>query len=90
MIFPDIVIRLLEKSLPRQVWYRDYYLQSKHWQRFRAKAKRHYGNRCARCYRVGLPGVVLDVHHHTYSRLWAERLEDVQILCRECHNTKHA
>ena len=89
MIFPDLVIKMLEPVLERRLWYRDYYLQSRHWARFRAKAKRYYGNKCARCFRYGINGVTIDVHHLSYERLWHERLEDVQLLCRECHKQKH-
>lgn len=88
MIFPDAVIIMLEPVMPRRVWYRDYYLQSKHWRSFKRRAKEHYGNKCARCFRHG-SFVMLDVHHLTYARLWSERLEDVQLLCRDCHKLEH-
>jgi hypothetical protein len=86
MIFPDIIIRLLEKSLPRRVFYRDYYLHSRHWKKTAAKARKNAGNKCERCYRMGVP---LDVHHLSYDRLWHEKPSDLQALCRSCHNTKH-
>lgn len=86
MILPDIIIRLLEKSLPRRVWYRDFYLQSRHWKKTATRARKNAGNRCERCYRQGVP---LDVHHVTYERLWAEKPTDLQALCRPCHKSKH-
>ena len=89
MIFPDTVIRMLESALPRRVWYRDYYLRSKHWRNFKQRAKKHYGDKCVRCYRHSDNGVIIDVHHLTYERLWGERVEDVRLLCRACHKKEH-
>jgi len=89
MIFPDAVIKMLQNVLDRRVWYRSYYLQSNHWRHFKKRAKKHYGNKCARCFRYGINGVVIDVHHLFYGNLWHEKLEDVQLLCRDCHKRQH-
>lgn len=54
------------------------------------KAKRHealalYGCLCNRCGEYGT-----DVHHKTYERVGGrELLEDLEILCRECHEAHH-
>ena len=42
------------------------------------------GHRCRVCDR-GPPEVRLEVHHRTYERFGAERVEDLTTLCRECH-----
>jgi 5-methylcytosine-specific restriction endonuclease McrA len=42
------------------------------------------GHRCRICDR-GPPLVKIEVHHRTYERFGAERVEDLTTLCRECH-----
>ena len=59
------------------------YLKSEHWLNFRLVVLSFWGNRCSVCNKGGC---VLDVHHRTYERLWNERLEDVVVLCRDCHD----
>src|SRR5438105_2438826 len=39
------------------------------------------------CVRCGKPGS--DCHHKTYARFGNENLEDVELLCRSCHNSHH-
>ncbi len=41
---------------------------------------------CFSCKRSDMP---LDVHHKTYKTLGKERLMDLALLCRECHNLVH-
>lgn len=41
-----------------------------------------------RCDECGSGGAV-EVHHLTYQRFGRERLDDLQPLCRECHERKH-
>lgn len=62
------------------------YLQSDKWRTFKNKLKRLRGNRCEVCQ---APNKILDGHHLTYIRLYNERLDDVQLLCRECHEKVH-
>lgn len=73
-------------------WYYNVYLQSTHWRNLRAEKIREVGYRCEGCqtaYDVWEPGQSLDVHHKTYERLGFELLEDLEVLCRECHLTRH-
>lgn len=70
----------------RQNWYRNEYLKSGHWQIFRRKALQNRAFTCENCGERQKP---LDVHHLTYKNLWNEQLEDVEVLCRKCHNKKH-
>lgn len=63
------------------------YLQSKHWKRFRLKALKHHGKICMLC---GVTEVnFFHVHHLTYENLGNEKLEDVVVLCPECHSIVH-
>lgn len=64
--------------------YRGDYLRSEHWQATRRWALR-LSSRCADC---GLPG--RDVHHLTYRRLGHEHPDDLVVLCRACHDRRHA
>ena len=58
------------------------YLKSREWQDFRRLVFRMFGGRCALNARHTQN---LEIHHRTYERLGRERLEDVILICRECH-----
>lgn len=61
------------------------YLQSHVWKEKRNQALSYYGSICSSC-----GGHGSDVHHLTYERSGGnEKMEDLQVLCRECHETKH-
>lgn len=66
--------------------YREY-LKTDWWRQVRLEVIRAAGKRCQRC---SATGVTLDVHHLTYVRRGAERLEDLQALCRPCHDILQA
>jgi hypothetical protein len=69
----------------KQLMHREY-LKSSLWFSIRRMALEHYGEICAKC-----GGSGSDVHHLTYKRCGGnERMEDLQILCRECHEALHA
>jgi len=67
-----------------QILHREY-LKSPVWKAKRLQALIHYGAICNRC---GSHGT--DVHHKTYAR-WGgdELIEDLEILCRQCHEAHH-
>ena len=45
------------------------------------------GYRCEQC---NAEGPILDVHHLTYERFGGdERMTDLHVLCRPCHNQAH-
>lgn len=68
----------------RQILHRQY-LQSPVWRDKRQEAIRHYGSICNRCGEHGT-----DIHHKTYERVGgAELMEDLEVLCRECHGAHH-
>lgn len=75
---------------------RDYYsyINSPEWRKTRDEAIDYHGEHCARC--GAEPGekdmdgwVRLEVHHKTYARLGAEKMEDLEVLCRSCHAEEH-
>jgi hypothetical protein len=64
----------------------DLYLQTREWKAKRNRKLIQAGNRCQLCpssYR-------LEVHHCTYERRGYELLEDLVVLCRNCHQAHHA
>jgi 5-methylcytosine-specific restriction endonuclease McrA len=76
--------------------YETKYLFSEHWSRFRNTVletqRASLGrNICERCPEGANQRVAneLHIHHLTYERLGEERLEDVEVLCRDCHDKIH-
>lgn len=65
--------------------YREEYLHSEHWKMTRRAIIAKRGRYCERCHKAGS----VDVHHLTYARLGAERDEDLQVICRACHEKEH-
>ena len=69
----------------RQLTHRAY-LQSPLWKGIRKRVLGQFGEMCAKCGEHGT-----DVHHLTYERVGGnELMEDLQVLCRECHTAIHA
>jgi 5-methylcytosine-specific restriction endonuclease McrA len=63
------------------------YLESDRWHALRAEVVRRAGYRCKACGGGG----VLDVHHaRGYRNLGRERADELQALCRDCHDAVHA
>lgn len=62
------------------------YLNSKKWRAFKKSVLKKRGNICERC---KLETEKLDLHHKTYARLFNELPEDVELLCRSCHEIEH-
>lgn len=61
------------------------YLCSREWCERREAVRRRSGSKCERCRVNGMD----HVHHLTYARKYAEPLEDLQALCKECHEFTH-
>ncbi len=61
------------------------YLNSDHWMFISRMKRRAVDNKCERC---GMPRN-LQVHHLNYDCLGRERLEDLKVLCRQCHKREH-
>lgn len=61
------------------------YLQSATWQTKRRKKLVQANGRCQVCG----SDARLEVHHNTYARVGNERMSDLLVLCRECHQLFH-
>ena len=61
------------------------YLCSREWAEKREAVKERAGGKCERC--TVLP--IDAVHHLTYKRKYAERLEDLSAICTPCHEFTH-
>ena len=61
------------------------YLTTPVWKNIKSAALEYYGCVCGRCGEYGT-----DVHHKTYERVGGKELvEDLEVLCRSCHNAHH-
>jgi hypothetical protein len=81
-VTPEELERLRQalRSLP----YEDY-LQTPWWRARRNRALALAGYRCQRC-----PAKRnLEVHHRTYERIGAELDDDLEVVCRGCHEGEH-
>lgn len=62
------------------------FLDSKLWKEIRKKAFEFHGTNCFSCNEPAS-----DIHHKTYKRFGgSELMEDLEPLCRNCHEAKHA
>ena len=61
------------------------YIHTKHWRTLRNEKMRASGQYCEICSRIG-KGRGNDVHHKNYRKLYDVTLDDLMILCQECHN----
>ncbi len=62
------------------------YLKSSHWYKVR---KQYLANHLYRCAKCGMTHGILHLHHKTYKNLGNERMEDLQLLCEDCHSQTH-
>ncbi len=62
------------------------YLLTEHWQKIREKILKRENYTCQKC---RTKGGVLHVHHNTYEHRGYEYDEDLQVLCRTCHQEYH-
>lgn len=69
-----------------QKWYKEGYLLSSKWQEKRRSILMRAGYKCELCGSTDR----LDVHHLTYERVRYERPDDLQALCRSCHDRQHS
>ena len=70
----------------RRLYLRVIYYRSDHWKATARHMRKLAKYTCQDCRRTDIP---LDVHHESYKRLWHERQEDLRVLCRDCHDTRH-
>lgn len=62
------------------------YLESDHWKAIRKAALQQSNYQCSKCGSKS----DLNVHHKTYARKGHERLDDLEVLCYQCHMETHA
>lgn len=77
---------IAESRLSQQSWYRQIYLESEHWRTTRRQARARVGGVCQAC--GGCPESV-DVHHLRYRNIFDVTMDDLQVLCRACHDKEH-
>lgn len=61
------------------------YINSKRWATKREEAFAHYGRKCSECG----TSFRLQVHHLNYKTLFSERMQDLRVLCNDCHANHH-
>lgn len=76
---------ILRSGLSKRDWYRKVYSRSLHWANLRQQAFAKHGKRCSKC---GCGGI-LDVHHLNYRSIFDVTVDDLQPICRRCHNIEH-
>ena len=62
------------------------YIRSNDWRKKRKYAIHVAEHQCEKCGKINVP---LQVHHKHYKTLYNERLEDVEVLCKPCHQSAH-
>lgn len=67
-----------------KIEYRNYLL-SKEWFEIRNNLFKSRGKKCELCSST----TRIEVHHKTYKNIFNEQLEDLQVLCSECHSDIH-
>lgn len=89
LTFDEIEIEV--QRMTRQIMYQSH-LSSKKWARLRKQKLIDANFTCERCgYSVEthIVEIPIDVHHKTYERFGDERLDDLEVLCRHCHQAHH-
>jgi hypothetical protein len=78
-------------DVPGTSWHERYdeYLRSEEWLALRQQVLRRDKYRCRHTGKASRPGDPLQVHHLTYERVGAERLDDLITLCRSAHRRLH-
>ena len=78
-------VRIKKEYVKKHKSYKDY-LHSDVWRGKREKKLKEVDDRCQLCYSPDK----LQVHHRTYDRIFNERLGDLIVLCKDCHETFHS
>lgn len=84
-VFTDLERRLTNKDDRLRSMPYDEFLKSPEWRETRRLALQRVGHRCQKCGATKR----LQVHHLTYLRRGAEDLDDLEVLCRGCHEAEH-
>jgi 5-methylcytosine-specific restriction endonuclease McrA len=73
----------VKKSEKKKFRSKEEYYKSPEWEQVRVFAIHRANHRCQRCGSAG----VLQVHHVTYDNLFNEKPEDLEALCKRCHDS---
>jgi 5-methylcytosine-specific restriction endonuclease McrA len=73
----------VKKSKKKSFRSKEEYYKSPEWETVRVFAIHRANHRCQRCGSAG----VLQVHHVTYDNLYNEKPEDLEALCKRCHDS---
>jgi len=65
---------------------KDIYLQSPEWHALKQQRLSIANHSCESCGQSNIP---LELHHITYERLTMEHIDDLRIVCRNCHQSIH-
>ena len=65
-------------------YYHNVYLKSDEWKHKRRLIMEYYKYKCQSC-----GDDATDLHHKTYNNIFKEKFEDLEPLCRKCHNKEH-
>lgn len=64
------------------------YMKSNVWKNKRLEFFKKANNRCE-CCKLEHSSWALNLHHHTYSRIWYEKETDLAVVCINCHHKIH-
>lgn len=83
----DIASFIYDKFPEKEMDYHSY-IRSQEWRDKAEQAKKRAGYRCQLCNK-STEETQLHAHHRTYERLFNEKIEDITVLCAECHAKFH-
>lgn len=86
--------RDIESVINDVIWRQRYegYLLSQRWKCKRLEKLNSVNHTCELCgynRQTDYRDIPLDVHHLSYEHLGDERLDELQVLCRQCHMKTH-
>lgn len=64
------------------------YLRSEEWLKIRLAMLKFYNFTCNRC-KLKKHYKQLQVHHRTYKNVFHEEPEDLELICKKCHEKEH-
>lgn len=79
------LVGIMEKEKTNKEKYLDY-LKSDKWKEIATRKRRKAGHKCQLC---NNSNSVLHVHHTNYDHIYKERLQDLIVLCENCHKKFH-
>jgi hypothetical protein len=64
------------------------YLKSPKWNTKRKEIFKDRNGHCERC-KIDVSKIIYQVHHKTYKNIFNEPNEDLELLCKPCHEKEH-